>query len=87
MFFRGKYMENIVRTVNLNKQYKYKHALKDFNMAIQHNPNYAEAYYYRAAIKRDFKDDGFVDDYHRAIQLNPELKTLNDADVLMILKK
>ena len=61
-------------------------ALNDFNMAIQHNPTYAEAYYYRAAIKRDFKDDGFVDDYRKAIQLNPELKTLNDADVLMILK-
>ena len=61
-------------------------ALKDFNMAIEHNPNYAEAYYYRAAIKRDFKDDGFVDDYKKAIQLNPNLKAVNEADVLMILK-
>jgi len=61
-------------------------ALKDFNMAIQHNPKYAEAYYYRAAIKRDFKDEGFVDDYRKAIQLNPSLKAVNDADVLMILK-
>ncbi len=61
-------------------------ALKDFDMAIQHNPEYAEAYYYRAAIKRDFKDDGFVDDYTKAIQLNPELKTVKDADVLTILK-
>lgn len=61
-------------------------AIKDFNMAIQHNPNYAEAYYYRAAIKRDFKDEGFVDDYKKAIQLKPELKTVAEADVLMILK-
>ena len=55
-------------------------------MAIQYNPNYAEAYYYRAAIKRDFKDDGFVDDYKKAVQLNPALKTMNEADVLTILK-
>ncbi len=61
-------------------------ALKDFDLAIQHNPEYAEAYYYRAAIKRDFQDEGFVDDYKRAIQLNPELKAVNDADVLTILK-
>ena len=61
-------------------------ALADFNMAIKYNPNYAEAYYYRAAIKRDFKDEGFVEDYTKAITLNPELKSVNDADVLMILK-
>ena len=61
-------------------------ALKDFNMAIQHNPEYAEAYYYRAAIKRDFQDEGFVDDYKRAVQLNPSLKAVKDADVLTILK-
>ncbi len=61
-------------------------ALKDFNMAIQHNPEYAEAYYYRAAIKRDLRDEGFVDDYRKAIQLNPALKAVNDADVLTILK-
>ena len=61
-------------------------ALKDFNMAIQHNPNYAEAYYYRAAIKRDFQDEGFVDDYRKAVQLKPSLKTVNEADVLTILK-
>ena len=61
-------------------------ALKDFDMAIQHNPNYAEAYYYRAAIKRDFKDEGFVDDYKKALQLDPKLKAVDDANVLMILK-
>ena len=61
-------------------------ALKDFNMAIQYNPNYAEAYYYRAAIKRDFQDEGFVNDYRKAIELNPSLKNMNDADVLTILK-
>ena len=55
-------------------------------MAIEHNPDYAEAYYYRAAIKRDFQDKGFVDDYRKAIQLNPELKSVAEADVLMILK-
>ena len=61
-------------------------ALKDFDMAIQYNPDYADAYYYRAAIKRDNKDAGFVDDYKKAIQLKPSLKTMNEADVLMILK-
>lgn len=61
-------------------------ALKDFDLAIQHNPNYAEAYYYRAAIKRDFKDEGFVDDYKKALQLDPKLKAVDDANVLMILK-
>lgn len=61
-------------------------ALADFDMAIKYNPNYAEAYYYRAAIKRDFKDEGFVDDYRKAVQLNPSLKAVNEADVLTILK-
>ena len=61
-------------------------ALKDFNMAIKYNPDYAEAYYYRAAIKRDFKDESFVDDYKKAISLNPQLKTINEANVLNILK-
>lgn len=28
-------MESIVRTVNLNKKYKHKHALKDFNISIK----------------------------------------------------
>ena len=61
-------------------------ALADFNMAIKYNPQYAEAYYYRAAIKRDLKDEGFVEDYTKAVQLNPALKAVNDADVLTILK-
>jgi tetratricopeptide (TPR) repeat protein len=61
-------------------------ALKDFDMAIKHNPNYAEAYYYRAAIKRDFKDNGFVDDYKKAIELDPKLKSVEEANVLTILK-
>lgn len=61
-------------------------ALKDFNTAIKYNSNYAEAYYYRAAIKRDLKDSGFVEDYQKAIKLNPALKSVDDADVLMILK-
>ncbi len=61
-------------------------ALSDFNMAIQYNPNYAEAYYYRAAIKRDFKDEGFVDDYRKAVTINPALKSVEEANVLTILK-
>ncbi len=61
-------------------------ALADFNMAIQYNPDYAEAYYYRAAIKRDLNDDGFVDDYKKAVQINPSLKAVNDNDILTILK-
>jgi tetratricopeptide (TPR) repeat protein len=61
-------------------------ALADFNMAIQYNPSYAEAYYYRAAIKRDMQDNSFVDDYKQAVSINPSLKSVNDADVLTILK-
>lgn len=61
-------------------------ALKDFNSAIAYNSNYAEAYYYRAAIKRDFKDESFIDDYRKAVQLNPSLKSVHEADVLNILK-
>ena len=61
-------------------------ALKDFDMAIKHNPKYAEAYYYRAAIKRDYNDEGFVEDYKKALELDPALKNVADADVLMILK-
>ena len=61
-------------------------ALKDFNSAIAHNSNYAEAYYYRAAIKRDFKDEDFINDYRKAVQLNPKLKSVDEADVLNILK-
>ena len=61
-------------------------ALKDFDMAIQYNPNYAEAYYYRAAIKRDLNDEGFVDDYRKAVQINPSLKAIDEANVLTILK-
>ena len=55
-------------------------------MAIKHNPNYAEAYYYRAAIKRDLKDEGFVEDYRKAVQINPSLKSIDEANVLTILK-
>ncbi len=60
-------------------------ALADLDMAIKYNPNYAEAYYYRAAIKRDMKAD-FVDDYQKAVAIDPSLKSVNDSDVLMILK-
>ena len=55
-------------------------------MAIQYNPEYAEAYYYRAAIKRDMKDNDFVNDYKRAVSINPSLKAINEADILTILK-
>ena len=61
-------------------------ALNDFNKAIQYNPNYAEAYYYRAAIKRDLQDEGFVDDYKKAITINPSLKSIDDNNILTILK-
>ena len=73
----------------INKKYILQNresALKDFNKAIEYNPDYAEAYYYRAAIKRDYKDESFVEDYKKAIDINPSLKNMNDADVLTILK-
>lgn len=61
-------------------------ALNDFNMAIKYNPNYAEAYYYRAAIKKDNNDSSFIEDYKKAVSLDSSLKRIDDANVLTILK-
>ena len=61
-------------------------ALSDFELAIKHNSQYAEAYYYRAAVKRNLKDESYIDDYKTAVTLNPSLKTITEANVLNILK-
>jgi tetratricopeptide (TPR) repeat protein len=56
-------------------QQDYRGALAEYNRAIQINPNYANAYYYRGVVKSSKLGDtpGALADYDRAIQLNPNL--------------
>ena len=56
------------------------------NKAIENNSKYADAYFYRAAIKRELGDsDGFKKDYTTAIQINPSLQTFNDLDAISLI--
>ena len=56
-------------------------AVADLDKAIANNSNYADAYFYRAAIKKELGDsDGFRKDYAAAIQIKPSLQTFNDTD-------
>ena len=52
---------------NLND---YTSAIIDFTIAIELNPNYAEAYYYRGVVKFSLKDkDGACLDWSKAVEL------------------
>ena len=62
-------------------------AIADLNKAIENNSKYADAYYYRAAIKKELGDsDGFKKDYSTAIQINPSLQAFNDSDCLSLIR-
>ena len=51
----------------------YQGAIEDYNLAIQLEPDYAEAYYDRAWAKKDSGDNqGAITDYNLAIQLQPD---------------
>lgn len=51
----------------------YQGAIEDYNLAIQMEPDYAEAYYDRAWAKKDLGDNqGAITDYNLAIQLQPD---------------
>ena len=61
-------------------------AVADLDKAIANNSNYADAYYYRAAIKKELGDkEGFKKDYATAIQIKPSLQSYNDSDALSLI--
>ena len=60
-------------------------AIADLNKAIENNSKYADAYYYRAAIRKELGDtEGFRKDYSTAIQINP-LQAFNDSNCLSLI--
>ena len=63
-----------------------KGAVADLNKAIENNANYADAYYYRAAIRKELGDnEGFRNDYSKAIQINPSLQAFNDLNCISLI--
>jgi len=60
-------------------------AISDLDKAIANNSKYADAYFYRAAIKKELGDtEGFRKDYAEAIKIKPSLQTYNDFDALAL---
>lgn len=61
-------------------------AVADLDKAIANNSKYADAYFYRAAIKKELGDkEGFRQDYSTAIQIKPSLQAYNDKDALSLI--
>lgn len=67
---RADYFVNADARVKLN-QGQYERAIDLFDKVIQSNPNYAEAFYYRALAKAHLKDDAAaMRDYERAVEMD-----------------
>ncbi len=48
-------------------------AIEDFTIAINLNPKYEEAYYWRGIIKHELGDfQGAIEDFTEAIEINPK---------------
>ena len=51
----------------------YTGAIADYNKAIEINPAYVEAYFYRGRLKFRLKDiNGAIADYSKVIEINPK---------------
>lgn len=60
-------------TNNSIKAYHYREAIKNFEKAISHNPDFAEAYYNKGTTEMALSDyDTAIKDYDTAIKLNPD---------------
>ena len=67
-------MANVYKNINYLEE-----AIKDFNKAIELNPNYSKAYYNRGNTKKDLANaynnidylEEAIKDYNKAIELNP----------------
>ncbi|MBN1694163.1 tetratricopeptide repeat protein [candidate division WOR-3 bacterium] len=56
-------------------------AIRDFDKAIQLNPEYVDAYYYRGNAYRSKGDYAkAIQDYDKAIELNPESAEVVNSD-------
>ncbi|MBW7847993.1 MAG: tetratricopeptide repeat protein [Bacteroidales bacterium] len=68
-----KSQSHLLKGIDLTFQAQHSEALVEFNQAIKFNDHSFEAYYYRAACKRNLKDnDGAMADYKKAIELKPD---------------
>ena len=57
----------------LYKQKKYEEAIQCFNLALQYNPQYGEAYLHRGNTKELMKNaDGACEDWQKAADLGVE---------------
>ena len=64
-----------------------KGAVADLDKAIANNDKYADAYFYRAAIRKELGDmEGFRKDYAVAIDINPSLQSFNDSNAIGLVR-
>ena len=62
-------------------------AVADLDKAIANNSKYADAYFYRAAIRKELGDtEGFRKDYATAIEINPSLQAFNDSNAIGLVR-
>lgn len=62
-------------------------AVADLDKAIANNGKYADAYFYRAAIRKELGDtEGFRKDYATAIEINPSLQAFNDSNAIGLVR-